>query len=129
MTKQEILNREKFVQIVQRESNAFTFMERDRLARLLMRHAKTHGNLQEQNCNGCGTWYGESTESFNKRQSRFEAALEKREQQIERRLTEIANQLGFGIILGGDPRGATVKLKVPSGFTDDWAKEGVCVPQ
>ena len=28
----------------------------------------------------------------------------------------------------GDPRGAVVKLKVPSGKTDDWGQEGLCVP-
>lgn len=33
-----------------------------------------------------------------------------------------------GAVLGGDPRGAVVKLKVPSGATNDRGKEGVCVP-
>lgn len=28
----------------------------------------------------------------------------------------------------GDPRGACVKLKVPSGRTDDWGRVGLCVP-
>jgi hypothetical protein len=28
----------------------------------------------------------------------------------------------------GDPRGAVVKLSVPSGRTDDWGREGICVP-
>lgn len=26
-----------------------------------------------------------------------------------------------------DPRGATVKLAVPDGFTDDWGREGICL--
>lgn len=28
----------------------------------------------------------------------------------------------------GDPRGACVKLVVPSGKTDDWGRTGICVP-
>jgi len=31
-------------------------------------------------------------------------------------------------IFGGDPRGATVKLRVPSGRTNDWGQTGICVP-
>lgn len=34
----------------------------------------------------------------------------------------------FVPIFGGDPRGACVKLKVPSGKTDDIGREGICVP-
>lgn len=35
---------------------------------------------------------------------------------------------GMEPIIGGDPRGCTLKLKVPSGRTDDWGREGLCVP-
>ena len=35
---------------------------------------------------------------------------------------------GFEAIVNGDPRGAVLKIKVPSGNTDDWGKEGICVP-
>jgi len=31
-------------------------------------------------------------------------------------------------ILGGDPRGCVVKIKVPDGFTNDFGNEGICVP-
>lgn len=31
-------------------------------------------------------------------------------------------------IFSGDPRGAVVKLRVPSGRTNDWGQTGVCVP-
>lgn len=34
----------------------------------------------------------------------------------------------FAPIFRGDPHGACVELKVPSGRTDDGAREGVCVP-
>jgi hypothetical protein len=35
---------------------------------------------------------------------------------------------GFGVILSGDPRGAVVKVTVPSGRTNDWGQNGICVP-
>ena len=31
-------------------------------------------------------------------------------------------------VFQGDPRGAVVKLKVPSGRTNDWGGTGICVP-
>jgi hypothetical protein len=34
----------------------------------------------------------------------------------------------FSAVFGGDPRGACVRLEVPSGKTDDWGREGICVP-
>ena len=34
----------------------------------------------------------------------------------------------FTPVFQGDPRGACVKLTVPSGKTDDWGRTGVCVP-
>lgn len=36
----------------------------------------------------------------------------------------------FGVVpdFQGDPRGACVKLRVPSGRTDDWGQTGLCVP-
>ena len=33
-----------------------------------------------------------------------------------------------GVRFGGDPRGCTVKLLFYDGATDDWGKEGWCVP-
>jgi uncharacterized protein YukE len=126
MTKQETLDRAKFTRIIMEE--AATGSDWASAARLLLRHAKTYARLQEMNCNGVGTWHGESNESFSKRQERFERALEKKEQQIKKRIRAIASGLGFGVIFSGDPRGATVKITVPSGRTDDWGHEGICVP-
>ena len=31
-------------------------------------------------------------------------------------------------VFQGDPRGCTIKLRVPSGNTDDLGREGICVP-
>jgi hypothetical protein len=35
---------------------------------------------------------------------------------------------GFEAIFSGDPRGACVKIRVPSGRSDSWGGEGMCVP-
>lgn len=37
-------------------------------------------------------------------------------------------QKGCVPVFSGDPRGATVKLQVPSGATGDWGQVGICVP-
>ena len=36
--------------------------------------------------------------------------------------------VGFGVLTQGDPRGAVLKITVPSGRTNDWGREGICVP-
>lgn len=38
-------------------------------------------------------------------------------------------QLGYGGYFNGDPRGAAIKLHLPSGLTNDWGREGWCVPE
>ena len=47
------------------------------------------------------------------------------------RLEEIARRAvpaGFEVLTQGDPRGAFLKITVPSGRTNDWGRVGVCVP-
>ncbi len=99
-------------------------------ANLIMRHGKTYARIQEAICNGVEWSQYDTNESFNKRQSRHEKWTEKREQQIERRIKELVSILGpgFGVVFSGDPRGATVKITLPSGKTNDWGREGYCVP-
>ncbi len=113
MTKQEAENRIRFVDRLASES---TTVNPRYLAELILRHGKTYSRIQEMNCNGVGTWYNESNESFSKRQARHEAYCEKREQQLEKRITAICAELGAGFepIFQGDPRGNTVKIKLPS---------------
>ena len=129
MTKQEILDRQKFEDLVCTES-ALPWGDKRHFARLILRHARTYQHLQEDNCNGCGTYYNEPQEQFAKRQDRFEKRVAHREEMIERRLREIASELGagFAIDFGGDPRGCTVKLKLPSGTNNDWERSAWCVP-
>ena len=48
---------------------------------------------------------------------------------LERKIGELTLAMCWPApILGGDPRGCVVKLAVASGFTNDWGKEGICVP-
>lgn len=98
---------------------------------VLARHATTYHRIQEIWCSV------EMTE----RQVRH---LEHREEMLERRIRALADELtkeirannpdiNFGeieVLFSGDPRGSTVKLKMPDGFTylhDAWDKSGVCV--
>lgn len=48
---------------------------------------------------------------------------------IEQAIQKLCASLGCEPLFQHDPRGCTVKLKVPSGQTDDFGKEGMCVPQ
>lgn len=58
------------------------------------------------------------------------APEQRRMASIELRLATLAETIlhGTTVLLSGDPRGCVVKLKLPSGFTDDFAREGLCVP-
>ena len=51
-----------------------------------------------------------------------------REARIEARVRVLCQRHGLMPIFDGDPRGAVLKLKVPSGRTNDGGMEGVCVP-
>lgn len=51
-----------------------------------------------------------------------------REAQIEARVRKLCEKHGLVPVFQGDPRGAVLKIKVPSGRTNDWGREGVCVP-
>ncbi len=46
----------------------------------------------------------------------------------ERRIARVLAPFNVSPVCQGDPRGACVKLRVPSGRTDDWGQTGVCVP-
>ena len=83
------------------------------LARGILRDAATHHRLCEVDCN----------EGLTEKQARQSDACERR---ILARCAELGP--GFGAVFSGDPRGATVKLVVPSGYSDSWGGEGLCVP-
>ena len=91
-----------------------------RTCSLICRHATTHCHLQEIQCNG-----------MTEQQEQWAS---KREGQIEARIRDLCLNLptveGQGIVpvFQGDPRGATVKLRMPDGRYDDWGQVGLCVP-
>src|SRR5574340_189794 len=104
--------------------------------RKLMRLAHTHGRLQEAACNG--DWPAANGE----RSTTICPVCEKswadgtvhpkrgcKSCRIEAQISEMCRLQNIQAIFQGDPRGATVKLKVPSGRTNDWGGEGICVPQ
>ena len=58
-------------------------------------------------------------------------AQEKRRERIKRDVLLFARQLGCKEVeISGDPRGAAIKLKMPSGRGNSWGGEGFyCVPE
>jgi len=50
-----------------------------------------------------------------------------RKRPIERRIARTCEELGcgFGFVRNQDPRGASLYLTIPSGFTDDWGNRGI----
>ena len=105
----------------------------------LMRLAATHRRLCEMECNGEGTTvlrprddgYGNPVPRSEYGWGDRDEAKRKR---VEERIADVCN-LPIGRCRPGDvrarfqydPRGATVKIAVPDGFTDDWGKEGICL--
>lgn len=55
-------------------------------------------------------------------------AITAHEQNVEKGIRELLSPYNVVPVFQGDPRGATVKLQVPSGRTNDWGREGICVP-
>ncbi len=103
-----------------------------RAARLLMRHAKTHQRLSEESCNGHPAQSSPFIDSkrLGQLQDAWDARIERREKQIERRITEICADIGVTPDFGGDPRGYTVKIHLPSGAYNTWGgkESGYGVP-
>jgi hypothetical protein len=140
-------DRDEFMALMVRELAAEPAHHVTDFARKVMRHGATLHRMAEAECNG--TWpfnpRGETAtvctrcdsevarssmvpdRSKPKNGSHFLPLICK-----ECRLREvvIALCLPYGIVpkFGGDPRGCVLKLQVPSGATNDWGREGVCVP-
>ena len=87
----------------------------------LMRYGATLKRLAEELCNGYqdyqGNWDDKQTELSERKQAR-----------IEKKAEEAAASIGGKAIHQGDPRGAVLKVIFPDGYTNDWGKEGICVP-
>lgn len=87
----------------------------------LMRYGATLKRLAEELCNGYqdpqGNWDAKRT-----------AQAEKKQERIERKAAEVAEAIGGKVVTQGDPRGHVLKVIFPDGYTNDWGKEGICVP-
>jgi hypothetical protein len=117
------------------------FGEVEQFARLMLRHAATHGRLAEETCNGhpiqgqYTSATGDALKAHNARvtklQNQWDARIEKKELQVEARMKVLCDAFGVELILGGDPRGYTVKIKLPNGASNTWggAEDGFGVPQ
>jgi hypothetical protein len=105
------------------------------VARLLLRHSNTlqrlavaqcngdwpadNGERKTVECEGCGScWHPSVMKGTPKRCPDCRTTA-----RVKAILPE-----GFTAIMNGDPRGAVLKIAVPSGNTDDWGREGICVP-
>lgn len=77
----------------------------------LMRLARRHGKLQERACNY--------------------QVLEDHDAVCEDSIREVCRKIGCEVKFGGDPRGYTVKVMLPSGRYNTWggAEDGWGVPQ
>ena len=117
MTKQAS-ERERFVATMAREAPGFRV---DDLAEL-MRLARRHGRLQERACNGHQKPNGDWDEAAAKRD-------ELADERLEARIRKMVEAVGCQVEFSGDPRGSTVKVIVPSGYSDSWGGVGICVPQ
>lgn len=75
----------------------------------LIRLSRQHQRLQERACN--------------------EQVPDNHDARCESRIRSVCTNLpGCSPIFSSDPGGATVKLSLPSGRTDDWGAIGICVP-
>lgn len=114
MTRVNSQVRMSFVSKLQRE---FPDKDVSNIASLILRHGTTYGRIQEIWC----------SEELTERQ---EKRLQHKELLLERRITQLCQELDPGCtpLFEGDPRGNTVKILLPSGYSDSWGGKGFCVP-
>lgn len=113
------------------------------VARRLLRHAATLQRIAELECSSeaadkdrvrcpaevsdkyeCCCDFGYQTPGEHSTVPRVSAQSKR----IEFHVWQLCKQAGLKPVFSGDPRGAVVKLVVPSGKTNDWGQTGLCVP-
>lgn len=111
---------------------------------LFLRHARTFQAIQVARCNGCPAMRDARIPhaTASRLNAEWEARIEAQHERLSERLAKLGLQIpGVAAVkLGGDPRGATVKLLLKSGRGDSWETLGdesgdpndqrrfVCVP-
>ena len=97
----------------------------------LLRYGATLKGIAEQRCNGPDYKYCTSERERNELTKRWQAyqdSLPTKQEKIESCVRMLCLDMDCKAIFQGDPRGATVKIQVPDGYTNDWGREGICVP-
>jgi hypothetical protein len=111
-------------------SEIITEYDVQQIAIRLLHYGATYGRIQEFDCNAPDARYGQ--DEYNKRMqeawNREQERLHKKEEKIVERVEKLCAKIGCKAIFQGDPRGNTIKVQMPDGFTNDWGKEGICVP-
>ena len=97
------------------------FKDGQPFATRLMRYGATLGRIAENQCNGYQSWDYKWDEAASLRD-------EKKEGRIKAKVTKLCEQFGCKPVFSGDPRGHVLKIQVPDGYTNDWGREGICVP-
>lgn len=107
MTRQQITDQTEFAALMVGEFPAADINDINELMRL----ARRHGKLQEKACN--------------------EQVPENHDAKCEDEIWRVCCRIGCKVKFGGDPRGYTVKVFLPSGRYNTWggAEDGWGVPQ
>ena len=114
-------DREQFVSLIAQHAGEHNGLNVFQFAQTLMRYGATLGRIAENQCNGYQTPSYEWDEKAEKRD-------EKKEERIQKRVTDLCAAFQCKPIFQGDPRGNVLKIAVPDGYTNDWGREGICVP-
>ncbi len=91
------------------------------IAERLLYYGATLGRIAENQCNGYQTRDYKWDEAAAKKD-------EAKEERIQQRVEKLCAKIGCKPVFQGDPRGNTLKIVVPDGYTNDWGREGICVP-
>ena len=112
--------REEFVGLVVLHAGGLKSL-RISLAQELLKLGSQHGNIQLRKCNGY------NTPDFKWDQLAADRDLI-REERVCEKIAAVCSELDSKPSFGGDPRGNTVSVLVPSGYTNGFAGEGIYVP-
>lgn len=98
----------------------------------LMYYSATYARIQELWCNGPEAPNGLTPEQYRRIDDHYNNVTvpyyERKEARIEQKIKDLCASIECEPVFSGDPRGATVKIKMSDGFTNDWGREGICVP-
>ena len=127
--------REQFISLIAQHTGECSEMTSFSFARRLMYYGATYGRVQEMACNAPDFEYDQNRPDAQERNKRREywwnkhiEDNERKEKRIEEKLIALCAKFSCKPVFGGDPRGNTIKIQVPDGYTNDWGREGICVP-